>query len=80
MICNTIRELPATIEEIRNKAKNDKYITKKKKQIIKQQSEKVNGENMSLMEFRCTANEDDTWSVEKKLNVSSQYGEDKYFN
>ena len=33
VLCNTIQELPVTIEEIRNKAKMDKYMTEKRKQI-----------------------------------------------
>ena len=46
MLCNTIRELPVTIEEIRNKAKINKYITEKKKQIIDQQYKKIDGEKI----------------------------------
>ena len=37
VLCNTIRELPVTINVIRNKAKIDKYLTEKKEKIIDQQ-------------------------------------------
>ena len=33
LISNNIRELPVIIEEFRNKAKIDKYITEKKKKV-----------------------------------------------
>ena len=41
-----IHELPVTIEEIRNKAKIDKYTTEKKKQTIDQQYKKINEEKI----------------------------------
>ena len=46
VLCNTIRELFVTIEEIQNKAKIDKYITEKQKQIIDQQYKKIDGEKI----------------------------------
>ncbi len=46
MLCDTIQELPVTFMEIRNKAKIDKYITEKKKQIIDQQYKKIDGEKI----------------------------------
>ena len=46
MLCNTIRELPVAIQENRDKAKIDKYITEKKKQIIDQRYKKIDGEKM----------------------------------
>ena len=58
VIFNLIRELPMTIEEIRNKEKIDKNITDKKKQIIDQQYKNIDGEEIFLfvMDFWCTAN------------------------
>ena len=46
LLCNTIRKLPVTIEEIRNKAKIDKYIIEKKEQIIDQLYNKNNSKKI----------------------------------
>ena len=46
VLCNTIRKLSVTIEEIRNKAKLDKCIIEEKKQIIDRQYKKIDGEKI----------------------------------
>ena len=59
MLCDTSRKLPVTIKEIRIKAKTDKYVTKKKKEINDQQYKEKDGEKiffLFVMEFWCTVN------------------------
>ena len=43
---NTILELQVTIKDIRNKAKIDKYIAEKKKEIIDPQFKKIDSKKM----------------------------------
>ena len=42
VLYNTVKELPVTLEEIRFKAKFDKFITEKKNVIMDQKKNKVN--------------------------------------
>ena len=34
MLCNSVKELPVTLDEVRGKAKNDAFIKKKKMQVM----------------------------------------------
>ena len=87
MLCNTIQELPVTTE-IKSKAKINKHITEKKKQIIDQQYKKIDGEKIFsicdgiLMHSKWVV----IPGVLKKKNIkrlpyqSSQYSKDESFN
>ena len=52
VLCNTIRELPVTIKEMKNKTKLDKYISEKKKEITDQQCKKIDGEKILMYSER----------------------------